>query len=127
MDATTGRVLESVPVGPKPRFLTAGGGSIWTLNQGDGRVSRVDEKGRKVIVTIQVGVPGVGGDIDYGADSLWPTVFGAPLSRIDAGTNTVGRQWVGNGGDSLRIGYGSIWLTDCKKVLLLRVPVQELL
>jgi YVTN family beta-propeller protein len=47
-------------VGPKPRFLTAGGGSIWTLNQGDGTVSRVDEKNRKVIATIQVSIPGSG-------------------------------------------------------------------
>ena len=47
VDAVTGKVLESVPVGPKPRFLTAGGGSVWTLNQGDGTVSRVDEKTTK--------------------------------------------------------------------------------
>ncbi len=127
VDATTGRVLESVPVGPRPRFLTAGGGSIWTLNQGDGTVSRIDEKSRKVIATIQVGIRGVGGDIDYGVAFVWPTVFGVPLSRIDAGTNTVVRQWVGRGGDSLRLGFGSLWLTDYKRGLLLRFAVQELM
>jgi len=36
------------PVGPKPRFITAGAGSVWTLNQGDGTVSRVDTKSRKL-------------------------------------------------------------------------------
>src|SRR5271166_22379 len=36
VDALSGEVLASVPVGPKPRFLTGGGGSVWTLNQGDG-------------------------------------------------------------------------------------------
>jgi virginiamycin B lyase len=123
VDAVTGRVLESVPVGPKPRFLTAGGGSVWTLNQGDGTVSRVDEKSRKVIATIQVGIPGAGGDIGFGAESAWPTVFGLPLTRIDATTNKVVRQWVGKGGDSLRYGYGSIWLTDYKKGLLSRIPI----
>ena len=71
VDASTGSVLGSVPVGSKPRFLTAGGGSIWTLNQGDGSVSRFDEKSRKVIATIKLGIPGTGGDIDYGADSVW--------------------------------------------------------
>src|SRR5438309_2266326 len=45
------------------------GGSVWTLNQGDGTVSRVDEKSRKVIATIQVGIPGAGGDIGYGGES----------------------------------------------------------
>jgi len=73
-------VVWSVPVGPKPRFFTAGGGSVWTLNQGDGTVSRVDEKSRKVIATIQVDVPGAGGDIGYGAESVWPTVLGVPLA-----------------------------------------------
>jgi len=127
VDADTGKVLESVPVGSKPRFLVAGGGSIWTLNQGDGTVSRVDEKSRKVIATIQVGIPGSGGDIGYGAESVWPTVFGVPLTRIDAATNKVVRQWVGNGGDSLRFGFGSIWITDYKKGLLSRIAIQELL
>jgi YVTN family beta-propeller protein len=127
VDASTSKVLESMPVGPKPRFLTSGGGSIWTLNQGDGTVSRVDEKNRKVIATIQVGVPGAGGDIGYGAESVWPTVLGVPLARIDATTNKVVRQWVGKGGDSLRFGYGSIWLTDYKKGLLSRFPAEEVL
>ncbi len=122
-----GKIIESVPVGPKPRFLTAGGGSVWTLNQGDGTISRVDEKSRKVIATIQVGIPGAGGDIGYGADSVWATVFDVPLTRIDASTNKVVRQWVGNGGDSLRYGFGSIWLTDYKKGLLSRFPAEEVL
>jgi virginiamycin B lyase len=127
VEAATGKVLESVPVGPEPRFLTAGGGSVWTLNQGDGTVSRVDEKSRKLMATIQVGIPGAGGDIGYGAESIWPTVLGVPLTRIDTTTNKVVRQWVGKGGDSIRFGYGSIWLTDYKKGLLLRIPIQDVL
>ena len=126
LDANSGKVLESIPVGPKPRFLTAGAGSIWTLNQGDGTVCRVDEKSRKVLSTIQVGIPGTGGDISYGADSVWPTVFEVPLSRIDPKTNRVVRQWIGKGGDSLRLGFGSLWITDYKKGLLSRIPIEEL-
>ncbi len=126
VDAATGKVIESVHVGPKPRFLTCGGGSVWTLNQGDGTVSRVDEKSRKVTATIQVGIPGAGGDIDYGAESVWPTApGGVPLTRIDAITNKVVRQWVGKGGDSLRMGFGSIWITDYKQGLLLRIPIPQ--
>jgi virginiamycin B lyase len=127
VDAATGKVLESVSVGPKPRFLTSGGGSIWTLNQGDGTVSRVDEKSRKVTASIQVGIPGTGGDIGYGADSVWLTVFEVPLTRIDATPNKVVKQWVGKGGDSLRVGFGSIWITDYKRGLLERIPIQQLL
>jgi virginiamycin B lyase len=126
VDASSGKVVESIPVGPRPRFLTAGGGSVWTLNQGDGTVSRVDKKSRQVIATIRVGIPGTGGDIDYGADSVWPTVFEVPLSRIDAKTNHVERQWIGKGGDSLRFGFESLWITDYKKGLLSRIPIEEL-
>ena len=126
VDANSGKVLEPIPVGPKPRFLTAGAGSIWTLNQGDGTVCRVDEKSRKVLSTIQVGIPGTGGDIGYGADSVWPTVFEVPLSRIDPKTNRVVRQWIGKGGDSLRLGFGSLWITDYQKGLLSRIPIEEL-
>ena len=114
----------SIPVGPKPRFLTAGGGSVWTLNQGDGTVSRVDEKSRKLTATITVGIPGSGGDICYGVDSVWASVFDVPLSRIDSQTNKVLRQWVGRGGDSLRFGHDSIWLTDYHNGLVWRFPYQ---
>src|SRR5580693_4454270 len=127
VEASTGKVLESTPVGPKPRFLTVGGGSVWTLNQGDGTVSRVDEKSRKVIATIKVGIPGAGGDIGYVSESVWPTVLAVPLTRIDASTNKVVRQWVGKGGDSLRFGFDSLWLTDYKKGSLSRIPIPQLL
>lgn len=127
VDADSGKVLESVAVGLKPRFLAAGGGSIWTLNQGDGTVSRVNERNRKVAATIRVGIPGAGGDIGYGGESVWPTVFGVPLTRVDASTNKVIRQWVGEGGDSLRCGFGSIWITDYKKGLLSRIALQQVL
>jgi virginiamycin B lyase len=125
VDASSGEVLVSVPVGPKPRFLAGGGGSVWTLNQGDGTVSRIDAGSRKVTATIQVGIPGTGGDICYGAGSVWTSVFEVPLTRIDASTNNVLRQWVGPGGDSLRFGFESIWLTDYRRGLLLRIPFEE--
>jgi YVTN family beta-propeller protein len=64
-------------------------------DQGDGTVSRVDAKTRKVTATITLGIPGPGGDICYGANSVWATVFDIPLTQIDSQTNKVLRQWVG--------------------------------
>jgi virginiamycin B lyase len=122
VDAATGEILAEISVGPKPRFLTPGGGSVWTLNQGDGTVSRVDAKSRKLIATITAGLPGPGGDICYGADSLWVTVFDVPLTLIDPKSDRVVRQWAGAGGDSLRFGHDSIWLTDYRRGLLWRIP-----
>ena len=120
VDASTGGMISSIPVGPKPRFLTAGGGSVWTLNQGDGTVSRIDVKTKTLAATIAVGIPGPGGEICYGADMLWATVADVPLTLIDPKANKVVRQWVGQGGDSLRFAHDSIWLTDYHRGLLWR-------
>jgi virginiamycin B lyase len=125
VDAATGKVLRQIPVGPRPRFLTSGGGSVWTLNQGDGTVSRVDESSKRLVATISVGIPGPGGDICFGADSVWATVFDVPLSRIDSQTNKVLRQWVGLGGDSVRIGHAAVWVTDYRNGLLWRFPLRD--
>lgn len=112
VDPQSNQVVTSIPIGPQPRFLTVGAGSVWTLNQGDGTISRVDTKTNKLVATIAVGIPGTGGEIAFGEGSVWATVFQIPMSRIDPATNTVVQQWTGAGGDSIRLGHGSIWLTD---------------
>ena len=123
VDASSGAVLATIRVGAKPRFLAAGGGSIWTLNQGDGTVTRVDAQSRKVTATVIVGIPGPGGDIAFGAGSIWTSVFGVPLTAIDGKTDKVLRQWVGPGGDALRFGHDSVWLTDYKRGTLSRIAL----
>jgi virginiamycin B lyase len=115
VDPKTNAVTATIEVGPGPRFLTTGAGSVWTLNQGDGTVSRVDAKSGRMVATIQVGVPGGGGEIAFGEGHVWATVFQIPLSEIDPATNEVIRQWVGAGGDSVRVGHGSIWLSNLRE------------
>ena len=127
VDARTGDVTAAIPVGPMPRFLTAGAGSIWTLNQGDGTVTRIDTLTRRVTATIAVGIPGHGGDIAWGGDSIWATFLGVPLTAMEPKTNKVVRQWIGPGGDSLRFGHDSIWLTDLKQGTLSRIAYRETL
>jgi streptogramin lyase len=114
VDAKSGRVIGTTPVGPKPRFLTAGAGAIWTLNQGDGSVTRVDIKSRKRIADIPLGLPGPGGDIAYGDGKVWVTMMEFPLTEIDPTANQPVAQWVGPGGDSLKVDGKRIWLTDYK-------------
>ena len=116
-----------IPVGPKPRFLTAGAGLIWTLNQGDGTVTRIEARSKKVTATITAGIPGSGGDIAWGAGFIWATLLNVPLIAIDPTTNKVVRQWIGPGGDSLRFGHDSIWLTDYKQGTLSRIAYRETL
>ena len=112
IDANTGRVLARTPVGSKPRFLTAAGGFVWTLNQGDGTISKVDAATKRLVATIDAHIPGHGGEITYGDGSVWATLIRTPLTRVGARTNAILGQWFGAGGDAVRFGHGSIWLTD---------------
>lgn len=112
IDPKTNKVVDTIAVGPKPRFLTAGAGSVWTLNQGDGTMSRVDEKTGKLVATIALGIPGAGGDMTFGDGYVWATNTEFPISQIDPATNKVIKQWGGPGGDGMRFGLGSVWLSN---------------
>jgi virginiamycin B lyase len=126
IDPKTNTVVDTIPVGPKPRFITTGGGSIWTLNQGDGTVSRVDIKSGKLVATIACGIPGTGGEITFGAGSIWPTNIDFPVSQIDVATNKVVKQWGGPGGDGIKFGFGSVWLSNGREQTVARFsPAQK--
>ena len=124
VDPASNRVVSSTKVGPMPRFLTFGAGSIWVLNQGDGSVSRVDAKTGRVVATIHAGIPGHGGEITFGAGSVWTTEMEFPLTRINAETNKVVGQWHGDGGDSVRYAFGTVWLTNLKGGKIWRIPAR---
>ncbi len=126
VDPETDKVTDTIEVGPGPRFQTFGAGSIWTLNQGDGTISRIDTRSRKVVATIEVGIPGTGGEIAFGLGHVWATVFQIPISEIDPATNKVIRQWFGPGGDSIRAGHASIWLSDLRGHSLSRIDPSQL-
>ena len=110
IDPKSHKVTAKIPVGPKPRFLAIGEGAVWALNQGDGSVSGVDPKTNQVVATIQAGIPGKGGDISVGEGFVWVTAQNVPLTKIDPATNKVVVQFVGRGGDAVRVGGGAIWL-----------------
>jgi streptogramin lyase len=125
VDPKTNEVTASIEVGPGPRFLTTGAGSAWTLNQGDGTVSRVDAKTGKLVSNIAVGIPGTGGELAFGEGHVWATVFQIPISQIDPKTNQVVKQWFGAGGDSIRVGHGSVWLCNLREQTVWRIDTQQ--
>jgi virginiamycin B lyase len=129
--AESGVVLATIPTGPNPRFLTNGGDSIWTLNQGDGSITRIDWRSRRALGSIALGTPGHGGDIAFGGRYVWTTMAGTPLTVVEparegeTGAGTLFRQWVGPGGDSLAIGHDAIWLTDYHKGTIARLRITD--
>lgn len=112
IDAASGAVVATIAIPNKPHFVTAGAGAVWTIDQGDGSVTKVDALSKKVEAVVRAGIPGFGGDAAYGAGFVWITVVGTPLTKIDAAANAVRGQWFGPGGDGLTFGYGSVWLAD---------------
>jgi YVTN family beta-propeller protein len=125
VDPKTNQVTASIEVGPGPRFLTTGAGSVWTLNQGDGTISRVDAKTSKLVGHIAAGIPGTGGELAFGEGYVWATVFQIPLTQIDPATNQVVKQWFGGGGDSVRVGQGSLWLCNLREQTVWRIDPKQ--
>jgi virginiamycin B lyase len=126
VDATTGVVLAHVVTGPNPRFLTAGNGAIWTLNQGDGSLSRIDMSNTEPARTLALGTAGHGGDITYGAGRVWTTFPNVPLSIVDVSVPALLCQWTGPGGDSLGFGHGAIWLTHYSAGTISRINLADI-
>jgi virginiamycin B lyase len=126
VDAATGLVVARVPTRRNPRFLTAGNGAIWTLNQGDGSLSRIEMSGGKPAQTISLGTPGPGGDITFGAGRIWTTFSKVPLSIVDASVPALLCQWTGPGGDSIGFGPEDIWLTNYKAGTISRIALADI-
>ena len=85
---------------------------VYITNSAGDSIHVIDPATNKVVATIDVGVPGGGGDIAVGEGSVWVTSFEFPLSRIDPSTNAVVQQFYGKGGDAVRVGLGSVWLSN---------------
>ena len=126
VDAKTNAVIATIAVGPAPRFLTWGAGSLWTLNQGDGTISRLDGKTGRLLANIEAGLPGTGGELAFGDGFVWATVFQIPLTKIDPANNRVVKQWTGPGGDSVRVGHGSLWLSNLREQNVWRIDLKAL-
>jgi glutamine cyclotransferase len=115
VDPNSGIPTAVVPVGPDPLLVASASGRLWTLNLGDGSLSRVDPgTGRSTIVDREevVGIASSGED-------LWLAVGESTLARIDGATGEqekvlrISRRPLFALRDAgfLTLGGGSIWLT----------------
>lgn len=127
VQASTGDISGRVRSGPNPRFLTSGAGAVWTLNQGDGSLTRIDMKTQRVVQTVALDTPGHGGDIKFGGGMVWTSMSKVPLTVVDGKTGVVLCQWMGPGGDALGIGHGAIWLTNYHAGTVSRIEIRDAL
>jgi virginiamycin B lyase len=117
----TNLVEKRIEVAARPRALAVSDGSVWVLCEKDGKVDRIDPKTNKVSKTIELGVPGAGGEIVAGLGSVWVTLDGFPLTRIDPAGEKVVQQFWGAGGGALQIAANALWLSNLKEGTLWRL------
>ena len=113
VDPRKNAVVATVPVTPRPKFLTVGAGGIWVLHQHTGSVSLIDPDSNEFAASVPANVPTPWGDIATGAGAVWVSIDGTPLTRIDPATHAVTHQFSGgSGADAVRFGFGSLWVAD---------------
>ena len=78
-------------------------------------MDRIDSKTNKVAKTIDLGVPGADGGIAVGEGSVWVTLEGFPITRIQPQTDRVVQQFYGPGGGAIQAGLGFVWLSNTAK------------
>ncbi len=126
VDPVTNSIVARIPVHAQPRFIVSGFGSVWALSQSDGSLARIDPQTSRVIATLALKVPGRGGDLAIDDTTLWVSAEGTPISLVDPKTNTARVQVVGGHElDTLRAGFGSLWLID-EHVGVLRIDPAKL-
>jgi virginiamycin B lyase len=111
IDPEKEEVVSTIKVDANPRFLAAGIGAIWTLNQLHGTVSKINPTTEEV-TTINVGVPGTGGDIGVGDRFVYVRAKQTLLSVIDPATDKViARYGPAAGSGAVRVENGRVWVT----------------
>jgi streptogramin lyase len=114
VDPATNLVDKTIEVADRPIALAIGETSVWVLCEKDGKIDRIDPKTNKVTKTIELGAPATSGSISIGEGSLWVSMAGFPLTRIDAATEKVLQQFWGEGHGVVQAALGSVWLADAQ-------------
>lgn len=125
IDTRTNQVVADIPVHAGPRFLASDKSGIWVWSQGDGSVAHIDPATNRVVATVLVGFPGPGGDLWVEDGIVWASAEGAPINMIDPASNTLVKQFVGGKRmDTLRAGFGAVWVIEERagKVWAVSIP-----
>jgi YVTN family beta-propeller protein len=111
INAGSGQVVGSVPVGVRPGAVAAGAGSIWVANIDDRTLSRVDPSTGSVERTIPLNETPTG--VAVGLGFVWVANGAAgSVSRVDPGSDQqLATRVVTDGAadGALAVGSGSVW------------------
>ena len=120
IDVKANLVDKRIEVATEPISVAFGEGHLWVLGNKEGKVSKVDPKTFKVVATVETGVPMGNGSLAFGDGFVWVSATGYPLTKIDAKTDKVVQQFVGEGGGLVRFVSGSVWLMNSGKATVSR-------
>ncbi len=132
VDAPTGHVLRSIPLGGVPTALTTTADAVWVSDE-TGRITRIDPEYNRALTVQQLAAGstasrGVSWPILAGFGSVWVANPDGYVVRLDDET---GRQTasveVGNDPTAIAIGSGSVWVTNGADGTVTRIDPTTLL
>ena len=112
LDARTGRIEATIPLGFPPTSVTVADGTVWITDGLGDRVVPVDAASDRLLDPVPVGRGASG--IEAGAGSVWvANTLDGTLSRIDPRTRqVVATVEVGGMPRAVAVGRGSVWVTE---------------
>jgi virginiamycin B lyase len=121
VNAATNLVEKQIEVSAEPESIVTGLNSVWVYCRKESKVDRIDPKTNKVSKSIELKVPGTEGAIAFGEGSIWVSMPGFPLTRIDPVAEVVAQQFYGDGGGVIRTSAGAVWVSGKEGGTLLRI------
>src|SRR6266850_1566852 len=110
IDPATNSVSAQIKVAPGSFTAIFGYGLVWVSSTDKNLVSVIHPAKNEVIAEIPVDT--APRFIAAGEGAVWVTARTIPVTRIDPATNQVTAQFIGPGGDAIRVGHGSVWLSN---------------
>ncbi|MCU1260741.1 MAG: hypothetical protein JWO80_3626 [Bryobacterales bacterium] len=126
VNPATNLLEKPIEVSAQPEALAVGEGSVWVLCRKEGKVDRIDPKTNKVTKSIELNVPGADGAMAFGEGSLWITMTGFPITRINPVTEKVMQQFHGEGGGAIELSTGALWLSNVNEGTLWRIDPKRI-
>jgi streptogramin lyase/tRNA A-37 threonylcarbamoyl transferase component Bud32 len=131
IDAGATAFSTPVSVGQDPTGVAiAEDGDLWVINQGDSTVSRIDpENGEVTSTKSTLGIPT---GVAAGEGAVWVSNgFGGPsgtgeVIRVDLTDESVEAAFASGNAKAIVVAFGSIWLADADRDLVLRFDPEDL-